>query len=165
MFTPQMEIYSIQQRINQDFERARRRAFWHRVISFIKRQSTALLNFDAIYGCIPFAGQRDKGLQTVALTDIVGSMGRSEDFDDSFMPVKTHNQDRWKSVAYARHSGKPLPPVELYKIGRFYFVKDGNHRISVARVNGEEYIEANVVELSTLPDVRVTAVVNAVREA
>lgn len=165
MFVPRLDYFALEQRVNQDFERARRRAFWHRVLSFIKRRSTALLNFDAIYGCIPFAGQRDSGVQTVALADIVGSMGRSTDFDDTFMPVKNHNQDRWKSVAFARHTGKPLPPIEVVKIGRFYFVKDGNHRVSVARINGEEYIEANVVEMTTTPDTRVTAVVNAVKSA
>jgi len=50
-------------------------------------------------------------------------------------------------VDLAFHQGKDLPPVSLYKLGDAYFVEDGNHRISVARFHGAEWIDADVTEL------------------
>lgn len=41
----------------------------------------------------------------------------------------------------------PSPPVELYKIGEVYFVKDGNHRVSVARDRDQVDIDAYVTEI------------------
>ena len=38
--------------------------------------------------------------------------------------------------------GEELPPVSLYKIGALYFVEDGNHRVSVARYHGVEWVDA-----------------------
>ena len=40
---------------------------------------------------------------------------------------------------------KALPPVSLAQVGDIYFVKDGHHRISVARALGQKAIEAKVV--------------------
>lgn len=40
-----------------------------------------------------------------------------------------------------------LPPIELYRLGETYFVKDGNHRVSVARERGQEFIDAYVIEV------------------
>ncbi|MBL8051150.1 MAG: ParB N-terminal domain-containing protein, partial [Anaerolineales bacterium] len=42
-----------------------------------------------------------------------------------------------------------LPPIVLYKVGEIYFVVDGHHRVSVAREQGQEYIEAEVRECAT----------------
>jgi len=84
------------------------------------------------------------GLKTVPIDRIKGSEGRSRDFDSAFYPLKAHNKDRWVRVAAARARGIPLFPVDLIKVGGIYFVRDGHHRISVARALGEEYIEAVV---------------------
>jgi hypothetical protein len=58
-------------------------------------------------------------------------------------------QDRWVAVDVTMNSLRGLPPVELYKIGEAYFVVDGNHRVSVARANGNKDIEAVVTEWET----------------
>jgi hypothetical protein len=50
-------------------------------------------------------------------------------------------------VDLAFHKGEVLPPVSLYKLGDDYFVEDGNHRVSVARFHGAEWIDADVTEL------------------
>ena len=57
----------------------------------------------------------------------------------------------WRSprVDPAFVRGEELPPVSLYKIGDRYFVEDGNHRVSVARYQGAEMIDAEVTELLT----------------
>jgi hypothetical protein len=78
---------------------------------------------------------------------IRGSEGRSDDFDCDFNPLHTRTRDRWMSVAIARSQGETLPLVELIQLGEDYFVRDGHHRISVARELSEEYIDAIVIVL------------------
>jgi hypothetical protein len=34
-----------------------------------------------------------------------------------------------------------LPSILLYEIGGVYFVRDGNHRVSVAKIKGVEFID------------------------
>lgn len=91
------------------------------------------------------AGQHDLGRRTVAIAEIVGSEGRAADFDDAFAPLDERARDRWASVARARSGGRSLPPVRLIRTADGYYVRDGHHRISVARAFGEEFIEAEVV--------------------
>jgi hypothetical protein len=76
----------------------------------------------------------------------VGSVGRSKDFDRRFLPLRASIGERWKRVDLAFHSGVDLPPVTLYKLDNFYFVLDGNHRVSVARFHGLRTVEAEVTE-------------------
>jgi hypothetical protein len=85
-----------------------------------------------------------KGVSTVPLGQIVGSEGRGQDFDRDFNPTNENTRDRWISVAAARLQGNSLPLVELIQIGERYFVRDGHHRVSVARALKQEYIEALV---------------------
>ena len=80
----------------------------------------------------------------VALADIVGSQGRSADLDREFRPLRPHQRDRWLNIYAARVTGRSLPPVDLIQVGRQYFVRDGHHRISVARALGQEAIDALV---------------------
>ncbi len=49
-------------------------------------------------------------------------------------------------IAIARLTGETLPPVDLVKVGDFYFVRDGHHRISVARALGQQFVDAIVVK-------------------
>jgi len=84
------------------------------------------------------------GLRTVPLSQICGSEGREGDFDADFNPLQERDQQRWVRVAVAWQAGEPLPPVELIQVGDRYFVRDGHHRISVARALGQESIEAEV---------------------
>jgi hypothetical protein len=54
---------------------------------------------------------------------------------------------RWGRVDRAYHQGVELPAVSLYKIGEAYFVRDGNHRVSVAKYHQAAAIDAEVVEI------------------
>lgn len=90
-------------------------------------------------------GQHTLRRQDVEIASIVGSEGRANDFDSAFAPLSLHTRDRWASVARARREGRALPPVLLIKTADGYYVRDGHHRISVARALGEEFIEAEVV--------------------
>jgi signal transduction histidine kinase len=88
------------------------------------------------------------GLQTVSIRSIRGSEDRCRDFDTNFCPLQTRTRERWLSVANARIEGRTLPPVELIQVGDQYFVRDGHHRVSVARALGEREIEAEVTARS-----------------
>jgi hypothetical protein len=90
------------------------------------------------------------GLRTVPIHSIRGSESRCQDFDADFCPLQTRTRERWLSVATARIKGLTLPPVELIQVGTEYFVRDGHHRISVARALGEQNIEAEVIARSAM---------------
>jgi hypothetical protein len=127
------------------FRRATAGAQWRRFVALCLHRSTALLDLHALQKTLRPRGTCYAGLQTVPLRDIIGSEGRAADFDSSFAPTADHAKSRWLSVAFARYLGLSLPPVALIRIGQAYFVRDGHHRISVARALGEEDIEAEVI--------------------
>jgi len=91
--------------------------------------------------------QRDMGMQEIEIEKIIGSLNRYQDFDDSFLPRQTFTRRRWENIDRVFLQGEYLPPVEVYKLGAFYFVIDGNHRVSVARERGQVFIDAHVIEL------------------
>ncbi|MDX2138309.1 MAG: hypothetical protein SF123_09455 [Chloroflexota bacterium] len=93
-------------------------------------------------------GQVDRGMQTVFIKCITGSVERAEDFDANFRPRSAHVRERWASIASALQRGEYLPPIELYKVGDEYYVVDGHHRVSVMRYHGQLYIEAHVTEVN-----------------
>ena len=132
-----------------DFERARRKAFFNDLISVFSGRPNWLLAFEEVRGALPFEGQLYKGMQEVPVPAIVGSVDRYHDFDRAFLPTQTKTRPRWESIDRAALSDVALPPVQLYKVGDVYFVKDGNHRVSVAREKGVEYIDAEVIEMRT----------------
>ncbi len=131
-----------------DYRRARRRAFTRGVLSWFRRADNALLAFDEVRRGIHAQAQRDGGLHEVEIDKIVGSVGRYRDFDRAFLPRQIQTQDRWESIDRAHLDHTELPPVDLYKIGETYFVKDGNHRVSVARERGQSFIDAHVIEVT-----------------
>jgi hypothetical protein len=134
---------------SQKFQSARFNAFWQDMFGLMRGKSTELLSFDDIRARLRLREEFYKGLQEVPVDQIVGSVGRYRDFTSSFLPKKNNMRDRWSRV-YAHVTGSTgLPPVELYKIGDVYFVRDGNHRVSVARQIGAKTIEAHVTELPT----------------
>lgn len=150
----------IRQMAQQDFERAHRRAFIQDMLASLKREPNWLLSFDDLKNQLPIKGQYYRGLHQVPTAQIVGSVDRYHDFNRAFLPTQTHTRPRWESVDRATLSDVALPPVQLYKVGDIYFVKDGNHRVSVAREKGADFIDAEVIEmeipvsLTRVPDPR-----------
>ncbi len=129
------------------FEEARRRALLAGLIDMLRHESTTLLPFEEVRARLNVQGQRHIGHQVVRLDQIIGSEGRYTDFDRHFLPRSNTIKQRWINIASAIRQDERLPPVELYKIGDVYFVRDGNHRVSTARENGQEFIDALVTEL------------------
>jgi hypothetical protein len=131
----------------RDFERASHQVFWRDLHSRLTRKSNDLLSFDELHSYLPLAGQRYRGLQVVPLHQITGSEGRFRDFDRAFCPRQSRTKDRWLNIDKAYYEDITLPPVVLYKLGQVYFVRDGNHRVSVARAHRQEFIDAFVTEI------------------
>lgn len=138
---------SSKQQAQDDFERAYRRGFWRKLSSWFTGERNELLPFDAVRERIPLRGQHYIGLQQVLIEQIVGSLGRYRDFDRAFLPKQARTRSRWVRIDSAHYDEIILPPVELYKMGEVYFVRDGNHRVSVAREKGQEFVDAYVIEI------------------
>jgi hypothetical protein len=150
----------LNEQLDSDFSRARRRALMRRVLVRLRRKgadSNRLLAFDNARRARWANNRRHRGMRIVRVDRIVGSVGRRRDFDRSFMPARASVAQRWKRVDRAFQRGEDLPPVELYKLGEAYFVLDGHHRVSVARYHGVPMLEAVVTEFyPELPGALVT---------
>ena len=144
-----------------NFGRARRRAMIRRVRGAVRKETFSLPAFEEVRRSW---GVRNRlplsKTETVEVEKIVGSVGRSNDFDACFLPVRSNVSSRWERVESAYQRGEELPPVSLYKMGDAYFVNDGNHRVSVARFHGVESIDAEVVTFRS-PRVTPTEILSA----
>lgn len=109
--------------------------------------SRRLLDLNAVRASCQVRSSRYGGTRAVPIDQIRGSEGRSDDFDADFRPTSNRTRGRWMSVAAAVLMGKTLPPVDLVEIGDRYFVRDGHHRISVARALGQTAVDAEVTVL------------------
>jgi hypothetical protein len=132
-----------------DFQRARFKAFMNRVWATLSGQPSTLLSYDEIKEKLHIGGPIYRGVKTVRVDQIAGSLNRYHEFDRVFLPASDKLAARWTSVNRAFYQEISLPPVVLYKVGEVYFVVDGHHRVSVAREQGQIYIEAEVRECAT----------------
>jgi len=82
---------------------------------------------------------------SVPINQIKGTLGRSTDFDANFNPLQERSRSRWISIMNAMQMGISLSPVELVQVGEIFYVRDGHHRISVAKALQQEAIEAHIV--------------------
>ena len=127
------------------FEGALQKNFWHGIAAMLSGARSRLLDFDEIAERIPFEGRYDAGIQDIPVDRIMGSVGRAQDFDEHFLPRSETVRMRWLKIARANLVGEYIPPIEVIQVGAVYFVKDGNHRVSVARVLNQPTITAHVV--------------------
>jgi hypothetical protein len=88
----------------------------------------------------------------VPVAGIVGteSETRAVDFAADFRLRNRALDERWYRVACAMQSGSALPPVDLVLVGEMYFVRDGHHRVSVARALGRDFVRARVQQICTV---------------
>lgn len=146
------------EQVRADFQRARLKAFMNRVWATLSGQPSTLLSYDEIKEKLHVGGPIYRGVKTVRVDQIAGSLNRYHEFDRVFLPASDKLAERWQSVNRAFYQDISLPPVVLYKVGQVYFVVDGHHRVSVAREQGQIYIEAEVRECATrvniTPDIK-----------
>lgn len=142
--------HELNARVRADFSRARFKSFINQVFSVLSGQpNNTLLSYDDIKEKLRVGGPVYRGVKTVRLDQIAGSLNRYHEFDRAFLPKEDQLASRWQKVDRAFYEDIHLPPVVLYKVGEVYFVVDGHHRVSVAREQGQEFIEAEVRECST----------------
>jgi hypothetical protein len=135
-----------------DFSRARRARLLADIGRRLRREPddvALMLPFEEVVEALGRTGQHDLGLRVVPLDAIVGSVDRAVDFDRGLRPTSARLRSRWERINSAQRRGEALPPVSLYKIGDLYFVRDGHHRVSVAKSLGRKDIDAYVVEVTT----------------
>jgi hypothetical protein len=140
----------VEEQIDKDFHRALLKAYLRRWKARLRRDCAhddRLLSFDEAKGALTRWTQGYLGMRTVEVEKITGSVGRYRDFDGAFLPLKKSMVARWGRIDRAYHRGDELPSVSLYKVGDRYFVRDGNHRVSVARYHRVAAIDAEVVEI------------------
>jgi nucleotide-binding universal stress UspA family protein len=131
-----------------DFRRARNRAKLRDVLhTLVRGDSPALMSYEEVRRKLRAIESQTRELVEVPLDAITGSVGRYNDFNRQFLPLHDSDETRWTAVRMAMTGMAGVPPVELYRIGDAYFVKDGNHRVSVARQLGSRYIHAYVTPL------------------
>lgn len=137
------------QQASDDFSKARGKALLSRLQHFLNADRDKLLSFNDVKEILKPRTEMYRGMQVVELKNIVGSEGRYHDFNKYFLPRSEHLRNRWERVDVAHLSDVILPPIQLYEIGGVYFVRDGNHRVSVARSQGSVAIDAEVISLSS----------------
>jgi hypothetical protein len=132
-----------------DFGRARQHEIMGRILGLLKSQKDEMLSLVEVRRIVRPDSETYRGMQTVPIAKIVGSEGRSRDFNRAFLPRHDKMMRRWMNIDVAHYQNVILPPIKLFEIGGAYFVRDGNHRVSVARVQGAEYIDAEVTSLAS----------------
>lgn len=135
-----------------DFTRARRRATWAKVIARLSGRPgdvDLLLPYDEVVAALGPRQITPLGLQTVDLDSIVGSTDRVGGFDRHFRPTSGQPRERFERLAAGARRGEAFPPVDLYRVGKLHFVRDGHHRVAVARALDWKVIPAYVTEVRT----------------
>jgi hypothetical protein len=135
-----------------DFTRARRQRALARLAAALRRHPddvNHILPFEEVARALGRIGERRLGEQVIPLDSIVGTVDRTREFDRSFRPTSTRVRERWQRINLAQRKGEAMPPIDVYRIGELHFVKDGHHRVSVARALGYKDISAFVTEVIT----------------
>lgn len=131
-----------------DFEDVYTRGFFKKILAMLTGQTKDfyLLSYEEVSQKMHCHDESYSGIHSVPISAIVGSVGRYKDFDRAFLPLRRQSKERWRRIDQAFYDGVNLPAIQLYRVGDVYFIKDGNHRVSVARERGVAYIDAEVIE-------------------
>jgi hypothetical protein len=135
-----------------DFLRARRRRALAKLSAVLRLEPAAvdlMLSFDEVVEALGRLAERDLGLQTIPIASIVGTVDRRKDFDRAFRPTSGRVRTRFEQIADAQRRGASMPPIDVYRVGELHFVRDGHHRVAVARAHDRDEIDAHVVEVAT----------------
>jgi hypothetical protein len=135
-----------------DFLRARRHATLARLAARLRGEPNdvgVILPYEEVVAALGFVSEHSAGFEVVALEAIIGTVDRGREFDRSFRPTSGRVRSRWEHIAAAMRRGESMPPVDLVRIGEIFFVRDGHHRVSVARALDHTDIDAYVTEVVT----------------
>lgn len=144
-----MATLTFNQQTDNDFNKARNKALFNELQHFLTPEEASLISLSDLKKLLKPHNETYQGMKAVPVKLIVGSEGRYKDFDNQFFPKNAHLKARWESIDRAHLQNISLPPVTLYELGGLYFARDGNHRISVAKLRGIEFIDAEVISLQS----------------
>ncbi|MDA0179876.1 hypothetical protein OJ997_06185 [Solirubrobacter phytolaccae] len=134
------------------FDRERRRRVLARLAARMRFEPddvSHMLPFDEVVAALGATSRTDLGEQVIDLDSIVGTVDRRRgEFDRDFRP-SPGTRGRWERIAEARKRGEAMPPIDVFRIGDLHFVRDGHHRVSVARALKEKDINARVIDVRT----------------
>lgn len=133
----------------EDFSRARNKALINEIQHFLSPEEAKLISLSDVKHLLKPINETYVGMKVIPIEKIVGSEGRYNDFDNHFFPKSSFMKNRWEHVDEAAIKDIILPPIKVYEIAGLYFVRDGNHRVSVAKARGVEFIDAEVVSLQS----------------
>jgi hypothetical protein len=87
----------------------------------------------------------ERGFREISLECIAGTTepNRAAEFDQHFRPT-ARTRCRWQRVWMAFHGGHSLPPISVIAVAGGYAIRDGHHRVSVAKALGVPTIHAIV---------------------
>jgi hypothetical protein len=129
------------------FNEARRRAFVQDILAEVGGRPDSLLSFDEVRCKLHLdEPSQEPVTKEIPLEKIVGSVGRYHDFNRAFLPRAQVDAHRWTHIARLHRQAR-LPPIDLFQVGEVYFVRDGHHRVSVARTLKHRTIQARVIEI------------------
>jgi hypothetical protein len=157
---------TIDNRSDTAFDEARLQALYDGIRALLARRSNSLIPFEVIRQRLGSAGESYLGLRSIPVDKIVGSENRHQDFSLGFRPKKNLSRQRWIKIDQAFKEMRNLPPIVVYEIGSLYFVRDGNHRVSVAKDQGIAFIDAEVSsiggDLALSPDMSTSQMLRAI---
>jgi len=107
------------------------------------------MSFDEVVEALGRRAENYLGTKVIPLDAIVGSVDKVRDFDRRFRPTSGRSRERWERLSRASRKGEIIPPIDVYQVGDAYFVRDGHHRVSVARSLRLKVIEASVTAIDT----------------
>jgi hypothetical protein len=113
-----------------------------------RRRSAPLEYLADDTGWAATAPRRRLGVVAIPVASIAGSTDphKAAAFDRDLRPPQW-SRERWKQLYVTAQRGAPLPPVSVYRVDDRHYLRDGHHRVSVARALGADAIDAHVVEL------------------
>lgn len=111
---------------------------------------SAVLPLSDSLGALGEQSWSEARLAEVPVKQIAGTVARVDDFDRAFRPRRRHLRNRWEKVAAGATVRGAFSPLQLVQLGELYFVVDGHHRVSVARANGIDVMDAVVRRVCTV---------------
>ncbi|MDX9958808.1 MAG: hypothetical protein RBT68_10240 [Spirochaetia bacterium] len=159
---------SIDIRSDTAFDEARLQGLYDSIRALLSRRSNTVIPFEVIRQRLGSAGESYQGLKSIPVDKIVGSENRYRDFSLGFRPKKNLSRHRWIKIDQAFKDMRNLPPIVVYEIGGLYFVRDGNHRVSVAKDQAIAFMEAEVSSIASglalSPDMSTSQMLKAIAD-
>lgn len=149
---------------DEDFNRARNKALINEIQHILNPEEATLISFNDVRSLLKPKNEVYKGMQVIPINLIVGSEGRFKDFDNHFFPKSSFLKKRWENIDLAHLTDVNLPAISVYEVGGLYFVRDGNHRVSVAKARGVENIDAEVVSLQSEIKLKPTSTIDQIQK-